>query len=67
MDQLNWLGLATLIASACCFGLIGFKRSTWWGRAKSIMEALDKDEKRIAKLGGLFFIASLVSFILANL
>jgi hypothetical protein len=32
-----------------------------------IMEALGNDEKRMAKLGGLFFIASPVSFILANL
>jgi hypothetical protein len=41
MNSLNLIGLITLVAGFGCFGIIGFKRSAWWGPAKSVYEELN--------------------------
>jgi hypothetical protein len=51
MINLNWFGLITLIIGCVCFGVIGFKRSGWWGPAKRVTEDLDLTEKRLGELG----------------
>lgn len=65
MNNLNWIGLAVWIASAACFGIIGFRRSAWWGPARSVFEELDPKEKRLAKIGGLFSLAGSVFFLVS--
>jgi hypothetical protein len=67
MNILNWIGLITLIIGCGCFGLIGFKRSAWWGPSKSVMDELDLVEKRFAKIGFISLLASLVFFVVANI
>ena len=67
MNGLNWFGLISLIAGCGCFGLIGFKRSAWWGPAKSVMDELDGTEKRFLKVGIIFLLSSLLFFLVANI
>ncbi len=67
MNILNWAGLVMLIIGFGCFGLIGLKRSAWWGPAKSVMEELDLAEKRFAKIGFISLFISLVLFVVANI
>jgi hypothetical protein len=67
MKNLNWLGLLTLIIGCGCFGLIGFKRSAWWGPAKSLLDELDLTEIRFVKIGSISLFASIVFLAIANL
>jgi|LGVD01.1.fsa_nt_gb hypothetical protein len=67
MNSLNWVGAIALIIGFGCFGLIGFKRSAWWGPAKSLMDELDLAEKRFVKIGFISLLASLVFFVVANI
>jgi hypothetical protein len=67
MINLNWFGLITLIIGCGCFGVIGFRRSGWWGPAKRVTEDLNLTEKRLAKIGFVFLVASSGFFVIANL
>jgi hypothetical protein len=67
MNSLNWIGLIALIIGCACLGLIVFKRSAWWGPAKSVLEELDLFEKRFAKISIFCLLFSLVFFLVANM
>jgi hypothetical protein len=66
MEILNWLGLFAFVFASACFGLIAFKRSAWWGPAKSSIEVLDQTEKKFALIGMISFLISVISFGVAN-
>ena len=67
MNSFNWVGVISLIIGFGCFGLIGFKRSAWWGPAKNLMDELDLAEKQFVKIGFISLLASLVFFVVANI
>lgn len=61
------MGLIALIIGFGSFGLVGFRRSAWWGPSKSVMDELDPTEKRVVKIGLISLLASLVFFLVANI
>jgi hypothetical protein len=63
----NWMGIITSIVGFVFIGLIGFKRSAWWGPYKGIMEELDLVEIRFAKIGVLSIIVGFSILIIANI
>ena len=67
MKILNWFGLIALIMGCVCFSLIAFKRSAWWGPAKSVMEDLDVFEKRFAIIGSICIIFAMALFLISNM
>ena len=67
MISLNWVGLIACVVGFLCFGLIGFKRSAWWGPAKSVMGELDSTEIGFVKVGFISLLVGIVFFILANI
>ena len=67
MNSMNWVGPIAGIVGCGCFGLIGFKRSAWWGTAKSVMDEFDLTEKRFAKIGIISLLASFLFFVIANI
>ena len=67
MTVMNWIGLIALILGFSCFGLIGFKRSEWWGPAKGMMEPLGITDKRFAKIGFILVMVGFLIFVVANI
>ena len=59
-----WGGLAFLVASCGCLGLIGFRNSAWFGSRRSMLAKLRPFEIKVAKAAGLFFLGAVLCFIL---
>lgn len=66
-EVLNWIGLISLIASACCVALITLRKSVWFGPPESLTKSLKRFDKKLAKLSGLLLIIGVLFFILAAL
>ena len=67
MNSLNCIGLIALIIGYACFSVIIFKRSAWWGPAKSVLDELDLFEKRFSKIAIICLLVSLIFFLVANI
>ena len=66
-EVLNWIGLISLIAGACCVALIAFKKSVWFGPTEPLTTPLKPFDKKLAKLSGLLLAIGVLFFILAAL
>ena len=66
-ETLYCIGTISVIVGFGFIGLIGFKRSAWWGPYKEIMEELDLVEKRFLKIGVVSILIGFSFFIIAIL
>lgn len=65
-DIINWIGLIAIAIGFTCFGIIGFKRSAWWGPSKSIMANLDSTEMTFMKIGIISLAVGILFFLFAG-
>ena len=63
-ELMYWSGLVSLVASCCCFGLIGFRNSVWYGPHRSVSAKLKPVDIKIAKIGATLFIIAVLFFII---
>jgi hypothetical protein len=65
-EILNWIGLISVTIGFVCFGIIGFKRSAWWGPSKSVTENLDSTEMSLMKIGFIIIVFGILIFVISN-
>ena len=65
-EILNWIGFISVAIGFASFGIIGFKRSAWWGPSKSVTENLDPTETSLMKIGFIFIVVGALIFVISN-
>ena len=55
------------VVSGFFLGLIAIRNSVWFGPSRSVLEELRPFDKKLAKIGGIFFVIGTFLFVIGTL